>query len=82
MDNDLKNIIEIPINITVKNNKAAIELRKLSTEESFIKMIISAYYHNQPLIIYPTSNNKLKFLGNLMEKGIIYKDGEEYFFNI
>jgi hypothetical protein len=73
---------EINIIITQKNNSPAIELRRLSTDKDFIKAVISAAYHQKPLILQPIFSNKFKALTCLVDKGIIYQDkntGEYYF---
>ena len=74
----------LPLSLSViathKNSKPAIELRGLTTNEDFIKAIVSCAYHGNPIIVMPTFNNKLKAISSLIDKGILYqKEGQYYF---
>lgn len=75
-------IAELPVIITFKNGMPAIQVRKHFSDPDTMKKIISAAYHGVPIIILPSFTNKLQSLNSLIEKGIIYRDGEQYFFNI
>ena len=76
------------INIIIKhhNNRPAIELRKVYTDTKIIQTIVSAAYHQKPVIILPRFNNTLQALNKLQEKGIIYRklnektNQNEYYF--
>jgi len=82
-DNNTINTIAYPISIVIseKNDKPIIELRKNTSDPEIIKAIISCAFHNRPIIVQPTLNDKVKAIGSLLEKGIIYKgeDGQYYF---
>jgi len=77
------NPIAYPISIVIseRNDKPCLELRKVSTDTEIIKAIISCAFHGRPIIVQPTFNDKVKAIGSLLEKGIIYKgaDGQYYF---
>jgi hypothetical protein len=75
----------IGINVIVLNRggRPSIELRRTFENIDLIKVIISAAFHNQPLIIQPIFQDLTKSIGSLLEKGIIYKgDDDQYYFNV
>jgi len=80
--NNNVNVAAFAINIHVleKNDQPYLELRKLTCDKELIKAIISAAFHNRPIILQPTFTDRLRALGSLQEKGIIYldPDTEEY----
>lgn len=71
---------EVSVIVTHKNSKPAIELRSLTTNEEYIKKIVSCAYHNQPFIIMPKFTNSMQSLNKLMEIGIIFKENNNFFF--
>lgn len=79
---DIHNLFEVSVIVTQKNSKPAIELRSLTTNMELIKLIISAAYHNRPIIIMPKFTNKMESLNSCIQKGILYREGNEYFFTI
>ena len=60
-------LFEINVQVHMKHGKPAIELRTMTSELDLIKAIVSAAYHNQPLVILPKFSNKLKSLAQLQE---------------
>lgn len=76
--------IAIPLDagliIKHKNGCPAVELRKLTTDDTLIKQLISAAFHNQPIVIQPTFYNRLQSLNSMVDKGIIYKDADGQFY--
>lgn len=73
-------LVEVYLIISQKNNKPCIELRRSTTDYSLIKTILSCAFHEIPLIIMPTFSNKLKAVSNLVDKGILYKKNNNYYF--
>lgn len=76
----LESIFQVSLIVITKNNLPAIELRSSTTDISLIQALVKAAYHNQPIQILPRFSNLPKSLGSLIEKGIMYKDGNDYFF--
>lgn len=70
--------------ITEKNNLPALELRKVSCDVDFIKAVILAAFHNKPIILQPVFTDRIKALGALHSKGIIFlnKESGQYEFLI
>lgn len=83
-------LFNINLIITHKNGQPCLMLRRETTDNQIIKTVLQAAFHEKPIIILPTFNNKLQSINTLIEKGIIYKEidtnkGElrtNYFFNI
>lgn len=71
-DNNPKiNYFPVPLIITSKNDKKALELRKLTTDPAIIKAILTAALHEQGIIIFPSFSDRLRAIATLAEKGII-----------
>lgn len=66
--------------ISHKQNKPCLEVRKVITDMDSIKFILTCAYREIPIIAMPKFSDKIKSINSLVEKGIIYKEGEEYFF--
>lgn len=82
---DLKNINPkdlMTVNVLVhnKNGVPAVELRSMTQNENLIKLILSAAYHGIPIIIMPNFRNSLQSLTSCIEKGILIREGNEYYF--
>lgn len=73
---------DVNLIISHRNNKPCLEIRRVTTNLEVIKNIISCAFHDRPIIVYPMFTNRIKAIGMLMEKGILYKEGDEYFFSI
>jgi hypothetical protein len=71
----------IYVQVQEKNNLPAIELRRLTCEKEIVKAIISAAFREVPIIVMPVFNNKVRSIGSLIEKNLIYKEGSEFYFN-
>jgi len=65
-------------------HKPCIELRRVTTDADIIKNVLSAAFHNKPIIIAPMFRNRTKSMATLIEKGIIYLNNKDnkYYFNI
>ena len=72
----------IPIIVTEKNNLPCIELRKAITDSELIKKIINCAFHERPIILMPSFNDKIKSIGSLIEKGILYRKDNQFYFTI
>lgn len=72
----------VSIIVTQKNSKPAIELRALTTDPQIIKGLVSCAYHDVPIIIMPKFYDLTKTLASLIDKGILYKEGEQYYYTI
>lgn len=67
-------LIEIPIQITIKNNVPTIQLRTSTCDPALLKFIISSAFHEKNIVIKPVFKKKLFSVNNLIEKGLIYYD--------
>jgi hypothetical protein len=74
-------LLDISVIITTKNNKPAIELRRLTQDLETIKKLVSCAYHNQPIILMPRFSDTTQSLSSLVEKGILYYNEGRYYFN-
>lgn len=72
--------LQIPIIITHKNNKPYLELRTGTNNVDILKSIVSAAFHERPIIVMPIFTDKLRSLSSMIEKGIIYRENEQYYF--
>ena len=72
-------ILTIPVRVIYKNNYPAIELRRILTDIDLIKNVVTAAFHEEPLILIPKFTDKLKSLTSLKEKGILYLDKENVY---
>lgn len=68
--------------ITEKNGKPALEIRKVTTEPELIKIILENAFNDKPVIAYPVFTNRLKAISVLVDKGIIYKETDKFYYNI
>lgn len=73
--------LTIGVIITEKNDSPQLELRKSTSNQEAIRIILSCAFHERPIILQPAFKDKIKAIGSLLEKGIIYKEGDRYFFN-
>lgn len=75
--------LSMPIIITEKQCMPCVELRKTTTDSELIKMIITAAFHERPLVIQPKFTDKLKSIRSMQSKGMIYFNREEnrYYWN-
>jgi archaellin len=71
----------INIALTTHRGKPAIELRKVITDLTAIKEIISSAYKDTQIIIQPNFTNKALSINKLIDIGLIYKENGEYFYN-
>lgn len=70
----------INIIITENNGFPQIELRKRFRNEDIIKQIVSCALNEQPIIILPTFSDKMRALASLVDKGIMIKKENSFYF--
>ncbi len=75
-------LCSIPICVTEKNNLPCIVLRKEITDSEMIKKIINCSFYERPIILLPKFNDKIKSIGSLIDKGILYRKGNDFYFTI
>lgn len=75
---------KVSIVVTKKRSKPALELRSITTNKEIIKTLVYCAIHEKPVIVLPVFNDKLRSVGSLSEKGVLYLDNKtgEYYFNI
>lgn len=78
----LNQTLPIPIYITVtsENNKPMLILKKKLFEPDLFKVVISCAHHHQPVSLLPMFKNPIRSLSSLLDKGILYKKGNNYYF--
>lgn len=75
-------VISVSVIVTQKNDFPAIELRRVTTDFQIIKIVISSAFHQRPILILPQFKDKLQSLNSLVDKGILYRDKEQFFFTL
>ena len=73
-------LVQVYLVTTQRNNKPCLELRKVTTDYNLMKTILSCAFNEIPLIIMPTFSNKMKAVTNLVDKGILYRKENNYYF--
>lgn len=73
-------LIYVCLRITQNNDCPALEIRQLLTDYELIKIIISSAFTENPVIIYPVFRNRILAINTLIEKGIIHREGDKYYF--
>ena len=74
--------LTIGVIITEKNDAPQLELRKSTGDAQAIRLILSCAFHERPIILQPIFKDKIKAIGSLLDKGVIYKERNDYIFNI
>lgn len=67
-------VLTMPVSITSKNEIPAVRLRKEVTDIEVMKKLLSAAFHEVPIVIVPKFVDKFVAVNNMQEKGMIYKD--------
>lgn len=75
-------LFEIFIISSTKNGQPCIELRKTITDMDIIKKVLSAAFHDKPLVIQPAFTSKIRSLNSLVDCGILYYEpaDQQYYF--
>jgi hypothetical protein len=79
-NNNTGQLMGVNIVVTHKNGKPAIELRALTTNPFLIKTLLGCGYRNVPVVVMPKFSNMIAPLNSAVEKGILVREGEQYFF--
>jgi len=68
--------------VTKIGDVPAIELRRKITDDGTLRNIVWCALHDQPIVIIPKFNDRIKSIASLIEKGIVYYDSEseQYYF--
>ncbi len=74
--------VPLAINIIVDthHDKPCLQLRTRIKDLNQIKAIISCAYHETPILIVPRFIDKLRGINSLIEKGLVYREGNNYYF--
>lgn len=72
--------LDVHLIVSHKDGMPCLEIRRSTKDLEAIKNLVSCAFNNTPIIVMPTFTNRIKAMGSLIEKGIIYKEGEEYRF--
>lgn len=79
-DLEIHGLMSVNVLIHNKNGVPAVELRSQTTDLNLIKTIISCAYRDIPIIIMPKFSDKLNSISSCVEKGILMRDNDQYFF--
>ena len=71
---------EIYLIATHKNGLPCIELRRSISDQDMIKAIIDAALNNKTLVFKPVFTRPMSALAKLKELGVIYREGDSFFF--
>ena len=74
--------VQVPINVSDRGGKPYLELRKAFFDKENIKQIVSAAFHNEPIAVLPVFTDTFRGINSLVQKGIIYKEGDNYYFTL
>jgi len=75
-------LFSVNLQISERNQLPCLEIRKVTTDPTVIKAILKCAYHGVPITVLPAFTNNLRSITTLLEKGIIYKEGNRLLFNI
>jgi len=75
-------LFNVNLQISEKNQLPCLEIRKVTTDPEIIKTILKCAYHGVPITVMPVFTNNMRSITTLLEKGIIYKEGNRLLFNI
>lgn len=80
----IKGKLEVPISLNIRvgvhNSKPCVEVRKVITDTELIKIIINSAFNEKTLITQPIFINKLNAVASLIDKGILYRKENKYYF--
>lgn len=72
---------EIYLIASHKNRMPCIEIRRNISDPQMIKYILQAALDNKTIVFKPTFTRPMSALAKLQELGIIYREGDQFFFN-
>lgn len=65
--------LKVSVIVTSKNNKPQIELRRAISDLELIKLVVTAAFYGNDIIIVPTFTDTLQSINSLIDKGILYR---------
>lgn len=75
-------LAEVNLIITEKNGKPCLEIRKKYQDTEIIKTILTCAFHSVPIILQPKFTDTVKATNTLIQKGIIYREDDNYYFTL
>jgi hypothetical protein len=78
----LKVPIDVSLAIFENMGNPTIQIRKTVSDWDLMKHIISAAFEGNAIMIRPVFNDRLKAINALIDKGIMYRDGDTLFFTV
>lgn len=78
---NINDLLPINVHVMKHNNLPAVQLRKVSNDMDIVKQITKAALDEQPIILFPKFNDKIKSINSMLEKGILFIEEGEYKFN-
>lgn len=77
-------LFEISVIVLRKDGIPQIELRRRTSDNETIKILVESALYNKPVIVLPVFRDRLQSLSSLVESGIMHYDPESsaYYFNI
>ena len=72
--------IDIQLIVAYQNNIPSLILRKHISDPELMKVLISCAFRDIPVYIFPSFKNRIFAINSLLEKGLIYKENNQYFF--
>jgi hypothetical protein len=75
-------LFDVNVIIFEKQNCPCIKLERQTNNIEIMKIIISAAMNNRPVLIQPNFSDKFRSISSLIDKGIIYRKEDTYYFNI
>ena len=79
---ELSKLMGVSVLVHNKDGKPAVELRSMTLDPDLIKLLISCAYYGRPIIIMPKFTDTIQSLNSCIEKGILVKQENQYFFTI
>ena len=73
-------VISALIRVVEDHGYPVIELRRRVQEPVLVKAVLSAAFREQAIVLLPRFSDKVRSVASLCEKGLIYKEGDNYYF--
>jgi len=68
--------IEMPVVVTKRRGKPQIELRRRTTDEEIIRLLVEKAINREALVIVPRFTSMIESVSSLIQKDILYRDRE------
>lgn len=72
--------LEVSLIISQHEGRPIIEIRKSVYNLELIKGIITCAFEGRPFMVVPKFRDKMRSIGTLTEKGILYREGDNFLF--